>query len=77
MNLPLTAPPHDDGKSAIESWENRLNLAALVFLAVSGLPEVTALIPPDYLRYVAAVVVVVNVLLRTYRTSKKITSILP
>jgi hypothetical protein len=77
MSLPLTAPKNDTGKSAVESWENILNIAALVFLAVVQLPEVTVLIPPTWATYVAAAVAVVNVILRTFRTQKKITSILP
>jgi hypothetical protein len=77
MSLPLTAPKNDTGKSAVESWENILNIAALVFLAIAELPEVTAILPPEALRYVAMAVAVVNVILRTFRTQKKITSLLP
>jgi hypothetical protein len=80
MSLPLNAPSKTNGKAATDSWENRLNFAVLlagIYLIVAQLPEVQAIIPPTFAPYILAITAVVNMLLRTYRTQTKITSLLP
>lgn len=75
--LPLRATSNY-GKPAVKSWTNWLN-APLLLLVIALLvsPELAAVVPDEYDKWVALAVLFLNLVLRNFVTDEPVTSVLP
>ena len=65
-----------DGKAVWQSVTNVISVVALVFVAAYQLPEVRALVPAEWLPYLAAGYAIAMVLIRSLRTREPVTRLL-